>query len=264
MVRKVLLLAVALLLFSVPAYGGVLFSDSFESGDGSAWNFHSGTTEYVNSGCQDGTWCVKKTITGGTCQVAVFEDKILTYPQDLWVKWYVKFPVGFSFDNQPACNTSADHKLLIVEGTSTHGRCTFSAYNGSGSQAQFSANCGGTEITNNGGRIWGPTNVLLTADGQWHELVYHAYRVPGDGAGKIEAWYDGIKVLDDQDYTVCIDYCDSVNWEIKVGAYINYGATNTQSFFIDNVTVADTSLAPSGGPPKRRLGGGAISGGALK
>ena len=246
------------------ANADVLFSDSFESGDGSAWDFSLGTTEYVNSGCQDGTWCVKKTLNAGSCQVSVFENKILTYPQDLWVKWYMKFPVGFSFDNQPACNTSADHKLLIVESGVPHGRCILSAYNGSGSQAQFSLNCEGTE-NNGGGRIWGPTNVLITADGQWHEFVFHVYRVPGDGAGKIEAWYDGIKVLDDPDYTVCIDYCDSVNKEIKVGAYVNYGSAVTQSFFMDNVTVADTSLAPSNNNQnKQRVDGIALDGISVK
>ena len=118
---------------------------------------------------------------------------------------------------------------------------------------------------NGGGRIWGPTNVLITADGQWHEFVFHVYRVPGDGAGKIEAWYDGIKVLDDPDYTVCTTICNTDSWPIKIGAYVNYGAANTQSFFVDNVTFSDTSLAPSNNNQnKQRVDGIALDGISVK
>ena len=234
-------LILMVLVTATPATAQVLFSDSFESGDGSGWGWPGhNRTGYSSEGCQDGAWCGSQTPIRDKCDQSVFWAQNVSYSgQELYVKAWWKFPVGYSFQQSSACRQSNDHKAIILETTTGKNRCFVNFREGwNGDSARIAFICEYTDDKWNYG-----SGARIVADGKWHSVELHVQRVNSGGA--VQAWYDGNKFLDES-LTICSGSCPGIE-EIKIGAYLNYGPLRDQTFFVDNVTVSTSRIGSSDG-----------------
>lgn len=240
--------ALGLALAALPAGAAVLFSDGFESGNASAWTWagHSGAG-ISQSGCLEGSWCGSQTLQADQCDQSVFWSKDVAYSgQEFYVKASWRFPTSYSFSQSNACSQSNDHKAIILETENRQNRCFLNfrdsqSVSSDGSKARVAFICEGTSEN-----FWTyADSAVAENDGQWHSYELHVSRVPG--GGHVRVWQDGVLVID-EDRIICSGDCPTLR-EIKIGAYTNYPPTQTQTFFVDDVTMATTPIGGGAPPP---------------
>ncbi len=232
---SLIVVAVGLLLASSARAEGI-FSDGFESGDGSAWTSTFPRTTYSSEGCLSGQFCGKQTLIQKCDQGAFWKKNIRFSGDDIYAKAHWRFPIGYSFSKSSVCVQSTDLKALFFETESNTHRCFVNFRQGSGDRADIAFICGEAP----GGFVYG-TGAKIVADGKWHSIQVHMSRKSGQG--RVQIWHDGRKFID-QDYPFCSGPCPRIN-AVKVGAYSNYSPIKTQSFFVDDVSVATNRILGS-------------------
>jgi hypothetical protein len=222
------------------AVAAVIFSDSFESGNGSAWGYSVKNSGYVNTGCQDGTWCGTQTARAHACDQSLFWSRGTNFgDEDVYIKMWIKFPTNWNWQKSDACTQSSDFKIIIFETSNRDNRCFLNFRGGSGSGPSGSADiafiCEGTDDK----WTYGPGGEVR-ADGQWHSLQVHLDRA-GD---HVDVWWDDVHIINKDDPICSGSSCPRLT-EIKVGAYMNWPPVQTQTFYVDNVTIATTRIGGS-------------------
>ncbi len=216
----------------------VVFSSSFESCNGSGWNGALGSVSYSATGCQDGPCCGQQTISQGANQASVFWYKALDQNfSQIVLKASWKFPTGFTFGT----DSGAAFKALILETSTGRNRMFVNFNTASDHAAHVVALVEGPNAKFLGYNQGGGPEPLLNADGQWHTVQVEWTRTVGVDAGHVRLWFDGNLHLDSPITTCNDEYgaCPSFG-EFKAGAYQNWTALQTQSFFLDNVSVSTT------------------------
>jgi len=240
----------------------LLFEDGFESGDARAWDGNLGHPSYssaVELRPPGQMSCGGMTLIGGVAQASPYWSKAITYTGDvLYVSQWRLFPAGYSWSGTPAENArnNLHHKMVILDTADNVGRFHLNLSAAGPSDVlspQFRPEFESlTGPTPNG---WLPKR--WPTDGQWHRLEIEITRIPG--SGRLRLWLDGELFLDKPGTT-----CGAVRSPIvraKIGAYVNQGAADTETFWVGKVKLyagtREQALAaelppPPPPPPTRR------------
>jgi len=224
-----------ILILAVPgAHGEVLFSDSFDSCDGSGWDFGSHSGTYASSGCLDGGCCGEQTLAAGTCQKAVFWSEDINYSgEELYVKAWWKFPTDFRFGGPDACG-SDDFKAIIIRTSTNENRCFLNFRTQTPTSAELAFIC---ENTDQG---WSTgSGQVITPDGLWHSVEVHVTRQTA--GGHVQVWFDDSKFIDTAKHICWPGACPAVQ-TVKFGAYQNWESPGDQTFFLDSASISTTDI----------------------
>lgn len=209
-----------------------IFSDSFESGNGTAWHATKGQVSYPSQGCHSGRGCGSMTLSGGSPQQSVLWERNFRHDGSFYMAAWYRFPVGYTWDPAPGAN-STEHKMFIVNVGDSVGRILVNLRGGGTSptlQMHF-------ERLENRGGISQYTQTRWPADGQWHFLEMLVDRRSGTSA-RAQLWLDGRSALDATG-AVCGSPCSPIVG-VQMGAFVNQGASRTQTFFLDDAVLASS------------------------
>jgi hypothetical protein len=231
-----LIVLILTLLLTLPAYGAVIFSDGFETGNHSNWTnttvSGTGLAEVLATNPYAGTYAghYYRTSTGDVADQAL-AYKNFTAPAGnvVWAKGF------FRFDSIPSSSYTTVNNVLSLNTTNLdQTKARFNAYSSTTLRCSY-LNKDGTSYTS----YWG--TALSTG-------VYYALKISFDnsGANPVITWYvNGSQIATWTDTTTGTAYTPT---QVRVGSILDTGITYADSYYtgtadtrVDNVGVYDSN-----------------------
>lgn len=270
-IARSLLLGTTVFFLGANAYAGVLFSDTFESGNlshtenGFGWN---GTNAGSGDGlsvstdiARSGTRSVKFTFGGGPAGADAWSElryilgKNMT---DVYIQWYQYFPDGTEglgprwTHRSDGISNNKLFKLWADKYTGYTVMTGIGSYPLSGGNSNFFTDYGTNQTGGNGNfdkdidRV-GLTNTLR---GRWVKFQYHVKTASSaNNDGVLQLWVDDVLTINNTDMNLYP--LNGVGNYFRNGYFMgwsNSGFAQTTNTYVDDVTISDTFI--SGDPLK--------------
>ncbi len=149
----------------------------------------------------------------------------------MWAGAWWRFPVGYSWEGAPGY-AGREHKLMLfsVEDGRGRGRLMVNAEGSGGNLRAY------VEGFDGEGPLLLQTDTPLPLDGGWHLVEVQIDREES-GQGRARLWLDGKLAGDGRGMTGNSPFC-----RVQVGAYVNQGAAQAQSFCLRDFACADVRI----------------------